>query len=253
MENANERKYIACRSTTICLPEDDRIVKRLDRPSRKEKWLCARTNWEKLRRPPIDNTFTLNRLPRRGGGESCTIGGSAFRRWCVNICNYVSKFSKNGQMSKDLSNQSECTFYELFPRECWPIQTDVCTWRRRSKGLDGATVAFCHWAGEINESIPVVCANGRIWKRLSDQWLAMRGRFVQPIRWREITTNFKRSVPQRSTLYYLLLTERVQLSLQCKVQISDLSATRICSGYSSLKTHLFSIKQGAFWSHLELE
>ena len=87
---------------------------------RERKWLCARTNREKLRRPPIDNTFTVNRLPRRGGGESCTIGGSAFRRWCVNIYNYV---SKNGQMSKDLSNQSECTFYELFLRECWPIQT----------------------------------------------------------------------------------------------------------------------------------
>jgi hypothetical protein len=36
------------------------------------------------------------------------------------------------------------------------------------------------------------------------------------------------------------------LVLQCKVDFSDLSATRIYSGYSSLKTHPFSMKQGAF-------
>jgi hypothetical protein len=34
--------------------------------------------------------------------------------------------------------------------------------------------------------------------------------------------------------------------LQCKADFSDLSATRIYSGYSSLKTHPFSMKQGAF-------
>ena len=37
--------------------------------------------------------------------------------------------------------------------------------------------------------------------------------------------------------------------LQCKVDFSDLSATGICSGYSSLKTHLFAMKKGAFESH----
>jgi len=41
--------------------------------------------------------------------------------------------------------------------------------------------------------------------------------------------------------------------LQCKADFSDLSATGICSGYSSLKTHLFAMKKGTFESHREVE
>ena len=50
---------------------------------------------------------------------------------------------------------------------------------------------------------------------------------------------------EASLALFLTTLRRHYYALQCKVDFSDLSATRICSGYSSLKTCPFAMKKGA--------
>ena len=57
---------------------------------------------------------------------------------------------------------------------------------------------------------------------------------------------FKWTPECRASLEMLIDIVTSSPILQCKADFSDLSATWIYSGYSSLKTHPFSMKQGAF-------